>query len=146
MLFYTLAVLSSAYSVFAICFLITHLYMKRTYGLPAYNEKINKLAKTKTIVVFEIYSYLSCAIWLALVLPWVDLFTFHFVSNFKDDRVITYFGSMTYHQADIAFIVAFFNILGVKAAMNLAEVADILRRGRVRMIQIPRGMMLWKPE
>ncbi len=63
MLFYTLAALSSIYSVFAIVFLIHLLVYKKRFGVEALASKANEFARTKTIVAFEVYSYVSLAVW-----------------------------------------------------------------------------------
>lgn len=146
MLFYTLAVLSSIYSVFAIVFLIHLLVYKKRFGVEALASKANEFARTKTIVAFEAYSYISLAVWLALVLPWVDLFTVQLTTSFKDGGVVTYFGWMSSKEAGTYFVVVFLNILGVKGGLNLIDIAGMLRRGRVRLLQIPHGMLLWRPE
>ena len=145
MLFNTFVTLASTYSVLAVILLITYFYMKRAYGIAGSTEKINRLAGTKKVVMFEIYSYASLAVWFALVLPWADLFTFQKFSHFQDGGLQTYFGWMTSHDASIYFVVMFMNILGAKAAMTLAELAGLLRKGRVRMV--PHGFFLvWMPE
>ena len=145
MLYQTFATLASLYTVLAVVVLVAHLYLKHVYGVRGSAEVVNKLAGTKKIVVFEIYSYLSLAVWFALVLPWVDLFTFQKFSHFAEGGLQTYFGFMTSKQADMFFVVMFMNILGAKAAMTLAELAGLLRRGRVQCI--PHGWFLvWKPE
>ena len=144
-MFYTLTALTSTYSLLAIVLLITHFYLKHAYGIAGSTEKINTLAGTKKVVAFEIYSYLSLIAWFALVLPWADLFTVQYFSHFKDGGLETYFGWMTSHEASIYFVVMFMNILGAKAAMTLAELAGLLRKGRVRMV--PHGFFfVWMPE
>ena len=74
-------------------------------------------------------------IWIALALPWIDLFTFGWFTHIKDGGLESYFGRMTSHDASIYFVVVvLMNIIGAKAAMTLAELAGLLRKGRVRMV------------
>ena len=146
LLYTTLTALISAYSLLAVALLVTYFCMKRVYGITGSTEVINrKFAGTRKIVAFEIYSYISLTVWFALVLPWADLFTFQWFSHVEMHGLWTYFGWMTSHEASIYFVVMFFNILGAKAAMTLAELAGLLRKGRVRMA--PHGFFfVWMPE
>ena len=145
-MYYMFATLATLYSALAVVLLITYFYMKRVHGIAGSTETINqKFAGTKKVVAFEIYSYLSLAVWFALVLPWADLFTFQWFSHFENDGLQTYFGWMTSHDASVYFVVMFMNILGAKAAMTLAELAGMLRKGRVRMV--PQGFFfVWMLE
>lgn len=136
--YYAFASLASLYSMLAAILLVTYFYMKHVYGIQGSTKIINQFAGTKKIVVFELYSYLSLVVWFAFALPWVDLFTFQWFSHFENEGLRTYFGWMTDHEASIYFVVMFFNILGAKAAMTLAELAGLLRKGRVRMV--PHGI------
>lgn len=137
-MYYAFASLATLYSALAVILLITYFLMKRVYGILGSTERINTLARTKKVVAFEFYSYLSLVIWFALALPWVDLFTFQWFSHFENDGLRTYFGWMSDHEVSIYFVVMFLNILGAKAAMTLAELAAMLRKGRVRMV--PHGI------
>lgn len=145
-MYYALATFASLYSALAIILVITYFTMKRVRGIAGSTEIINqKFAGTKKIVAFEIYSYLMLAVWFALALPWVDLFTVQWFSHFQNDGLQTYFGWMTSHDAGVYFVIMFMNFLGAKAAMTLAELAGLLRNGRVRMV--PHGMFfVWMPE
>ena len=144
-MYYAFVALASLYSMLAVVLLITYFYMKRVYGINGSTEKVNTLAGTKKVVTFEIYSYLSLAVWFALVLPWADLFTFQWFSHFENGGLRSYFGWMTSHNASVYFVVMLMNILGAKAAMTLSELAGLLRKGRVRMV--PHGFFfVWMPE
>ncbi len=145
MLFNTLMTLSSTYSMLAIVILISTVYLKKVHGLDGFNRQVNTLAKSKTIVVFEVYSWFSIVVWVTLALPWVDLFTANYMSGFKSGGVTTYFGWMSSKQAGAYFVLMFMNILGVKAAMKLTEIAAMLRRGRVHLVRPAWGAMVWMP-
>ena len=137
-MYYAFTSVISIYSVLAVTLLVTYFYMKHACGIAGATEKVNMLAGSKKIVMFEIYSYISLIVWFALALPWVDLFMFQWFSHLENDGLRTYFGWMTDREASIYFVVMFLNILGAKAAMTLAELAAMLRKGRVRMV--PHGI------
>lgn len=145
MLFNTLVTFASIYSLLAVLILFVSVYLKKVYGLTGFNQQVNRLAKTKTIVVFEVYSWVSMVIWFALALPWVDLFTANLSSSFKDDGINTYFGWMSSKQAGIYFVLMFMNILGVKAALKFTEITAMLRRGRVHLVRPAWGALVWMP-
>lgn len=145
MLYYTLATLTSFYSVIAVALLVVNFYMKRTYGIDGTTERINRLAGTKKIRAFQIFSYVSMVAWIALALPWIDLTTFGWFSHFENRGLRTYFGWMEHNEASTYFFVMFFNILGAKAALVLAELSGLLRKGRV--VMVPRGIIhIWMHE
>ena len=145
MLYAAFVAITSLNSVLAIVILIASMWIRHTRGNAGLSAQVNKIARTKKAVVFEIYSYASLAVWFALVLPWADLFTFQKFSHFQDGGLQPCFGGMTSHDASIYFVVMLMNILGAKAAMTLAELAGLLRKGRVRMV--PHGFFLvWMPE
>ncbi len=140
-----LIALISGYSLLVAALLIIHWYLRNAHGIVGSTEVINKLAGTRKIVAFEVYSYFSLAVWVVLVLPWVDLLTFQWFSHFKDDGIKTYFGWMTSREGSIYFLAVLLNILGAKGAMTLAELAGLLRKGRVCMV--PRGIFwVFMPE
>ncbi|HEU0050785.1 MAG TPA: hypothetical protein VFQ60_01885 [Patescibacteria group bacterium] len=145
-MYYALAALATVYSTLAIILLITYYLLKHVYGIMGSTEIINrKFARTRKITAFEVYSYFSLAVWFVLALPWIDLFTVQWSSRFENDGLRSYFGWMTSGEATLYFAVVFFNILGAKASLTLAELAGLLRKGRVQMI--PRGLFhVWMPE
>ena len=145
MLFNTLMILSSIYSVLAIVILISNIYIKKVYGLSDFNRRVNGLAKSKQIVVFEVYSWCSMFVWFTLALPWIDIFTFNYSSSFKDGGLYTYFGWMSSEQAGMYFILLFINILGVKAALSITQITRMLRRGRVYLVRSAWGAVTWIP-
>lgn len=130
----------STYSLLAIALVVAFLVLKFMYGVRGVNQIINFLAGSRNTLAIEIFSYSSLAAWFALVLPWMDLLTVQWFTRFQDDGMVSYFGQMKGRDVDIYFVVMFFNILGAKAAMTLAELARMLRKGRVLLI--PRGP-LW---
>lgn len=146
MLYNTLAVYVSAYSVLAILLLVAHFYCKWQMGLRKYNEVINgALAGKKKTILFGIYSYSITIAWLVFALPFLDLVTFRWFTEFQDHGILTYFGSLSDKTANFYFLLIFFNILGVKAALNLGEAALLLHKGRVRLIPTKFGM-IWAQE
>jgi|SRR3989344_1032212 len=147
MFLYTLIGFVSIYSVLAVAILVALLYTKHVYGVRGLNNKVNeKFAGKKFVAVFEVYSYVVLAAWVAIALPWLDLFTFGYSTKFSEHGIITYFGQFEGRQADMYFLGMFLNILAVKAAMNLVDLAHILKRGRVIILQPTKMFMLWKPE
>lgn len=145
MFFAILVTFASIYSLLAVVILITSVYLKKVYGLTGLNQRVNKLAKTKSVAIFEVYSWISIAIWLALALPWIDLFTANLFSSFKDDGINTYFGWMSSKQAEVYFALMFMNILGVKAALKFTEISPMLRRGHVHLVRHVWGALVWIP-
>lgn len=143
-MYYAFATLATLYSTLAVILLLAYFSMKHMYGIAGATERINTLAGTQKVVAFEIYSYLSLAVWFALALPWVDLFTFQWFTHFENHGLRSYFGWMTDHEVSVYFMVTSMNILGVKAAITLAELAGLLCKGPVLMI--PRGpFLVWMP-
>ncbi len=145
MLYNILATIASINSFLAVILLLTFYYLKLRYGIQGMTERVNRLAGTRAIALVQIYAYLSVVVWIALALPWIDLITIQKLSQFKDGGMDSYLGWMTSRQASIYFVLMFFNILGAKAALPVAELASLLRRGRVRMMKW--GIFfVWKPE
>jgi hypothetical protein len=137
MFLYTLIGFVSTYSVLAVAILVALLYTKHVYGVRGLNNKVNqKFAGKKFVAVFEIYSYVVLVAWVAIALPWLDLFTFGYSTKFSEHGIITYFGQFEGRQADIA----------AKAALNLVDLAHILKQGRVVILQPTKMFMIWKPE
>jgi hypothetical protein len=133
----------SIYSLLAITFLFVHYFCKWEMGLQRYNNVINLMwANSSGALLIAVYSYSVLAAWLVFSLPWLDLFTFQKFTHFQDhDGIMTYFGLISGKQANTYFLVMFLNILGVKAALNIAEAALLLRGGRVKLIPMRFGMV-----
>ena len=129
----------------AIVILIASMWIRHTRGNAGLSAQVNKIARTKKAVVFEIYSYLSVLAWLVFALPLLDFMTFSKFVTYQDGGLQSYFGWMTSQQASVYFVLMMMNIIGAKAFMTLAELAGMLRRTRVLLIS--RGMFLiWEPE
>ena len=148
-----LAVLSIfvfTYALFAIVFVVATVGIRFLGGVEGYNRYINnRFAGKKSVIVFEIYSYLVLLAWLTTFLSFADLFTIQKFAQFRDYPyydILTWFGPMSYRQGDIHFFFLFFNILGIKAALNMVEVARLVRQGRVRIHKLPYGFLLWTRE
>ena len=132
----TLSIFVTAYSLFAIVFMIASLYVEFRFGIDKFAKIVNeRYAKKKALIIFEIFSWLVVVVWLVLGLTFVDLTTFQFFTHFEGSGVSTLLGSMDSRKFDVYFLVMFFNILGVKAAWLFAQVAHILRKGYVRLIK-----------
>ncbi len=145
MLYTILATIASINSLLAVALLLSFYYLKLRHGIDGMTEKVNKLAGTRAIILVQIYAYFSMLVWVALALPWIDFITIQKISQYKDGGMESYLGWMNNKQATIYFALMFLNIIGAKAALPVSELANLLRKGRVQMIEW--GLFfVWKPE
>lgn len=135
MLFYICVVVASLYSLVTIALLGLQIYLKWKLGLAGFVVKINTLAGTKTVTLFKFYSYVSLVACAALVLPWFDLFTIEWINQHENGGFRTYFGWMTSHEADIYFVIALMNIIGIKGGMKVIELTRALEKGPLWVFQ-----------
>ena len=143
---------SSGATLFGILFVLGFWGIKHAYGLEVLVRIINNyFAGRRFMLWVEIFSYICMVAWVALALPWIDLFTtLWWFSRIEDLEggglgLKTWFGFMNEHEATTYFCFMFFNILGVKAALQISEMAKLLQRGRIRIIR--HGLILaWMSE
>jgi len=109
-------------------------YSFKPEGKYHFFQLLNKLHGRITILLpFRILSVLFMVCWLALALPWVDLFIgTHFISVFTNvdgySGVKTWFGIFTDqgNASSYYFGTVFVSILGVKGFWLVKRMADIL--------------------
>lgn len=143
--YHSLAAIISVYSFVAFGFWFVHFFLMRKYGTDGRTEEVNKLASTKKLIAFEIFSYVALAGYIALAFPWIDLFWRQWFTHFTDGILFTYFGRMTVRQGNIYLLVLAVNAVVPYASVTLADMARQLRRGRVKFVH--RGhFCAWMPE
>ncbi len=143
-MFFFVCFFASLYSVVTAALLIFYVYLKRTHGIERSTAIINRLAGSREIIAFEIFSYASGGAWFLLAFPVIDLFTLQWFTTLVDDGFQTYFGWMSFDTFGVLFALAFFNILGARGAMKFTSLSAMLRKGRVMMV--PVGLFwVWMP-
>jgi len=95
-------------------------------------QLLNKLHGRVTILLpFRILSVLFMFGWLALALPWIDIFIgtnwfTHFKADAYPSTLVTWFGEFSGRNGDYYFMTVFVSILGVKGFWLVKRMADIL--------------------
>ncbi len=136
MTFITIAILVSVYSIFAMFLVVLWTYLKWTRGKQGAVEQLNRLAKSKTALFVQYYSYVAVGAWLILVASLADLLFFHQFSHFgefSDDPAMTWFGPLQGRSGDIYFLVIILNVITAKASVVIGPLSRMLRQAPVGM-------------
>ena len=146
-LFFALCALTSVYSALACILVIAEIAVRRVTRDPQASSRwLNRyFASRPTALLMQIVSALAVMAWLAIMFPWIDLFTFQvFVDFTHDGGLVSYFGEVSSEDASLWFVVGCLNILTAKAAPTLIELFGLLRHGPV--VRIPLGVFhMWAP-
>ncbi|MBP9711789.1 MAG: hypothetical protein KBD55_02025 [Candidatus Pacebacteria bacterium] len=138
------AILGSS-TILAVVMALVVIYLEITKGLSGLAVAVNKLVGSKNLIMLELYGYATLFSWIALAIPWIDLFTISKWAHFENHNLRTYFGLISNNDANFYLFAVFFGVLGSKAALAFIDLAKLLRKGRVKCT--PHGPFVsWSPE
>ncbi len=126
----------SAYSVFAAMLVIAGWFQKESMRMHL-TKALSRIRDNRALVAFEVLSRGVLLSWLALVLPWIDLFgDTGFITRMESRAMVTYLGSFEGQNIDLYFVAIMLNFFGVIVALSLIDTSSAIRKSRKIMERV----------
>lgn len=122
----------------ALVFFVIHLHYRRAGKVKDYEKFLNLMfaGEASFLLLVQFICFLSILSYAALVLPFIDAWTFQRFDAIADGGLITVWGSFYGISFGLYAITIAVNVIGVFACVKIAKAAGFLRRGYI-YITIP---------